>query len=140
MSEPLTHMSPFERRRREEILRLALGAASHRRWKRRALKATVACMIAIPILAALVWASISRPVVPIAVKPVPPPSPRAAGANSVIVVRIVDEADVVERLRIPARPSAVRRIGDEQLLKELAAANEPAGIAYVNGKAELIYK
>jgi hypothetical protein len=56
------------------------------------------------------------------------------------MVRIIDDPSVVRRLTLTASPGIVHRIGDEQLLSELAAVNEPAGLAWVNGKAELIYR
>ena len=37
-------------------------------------------------------------------------------------------------------PVRVERIRDEELLRELAAANRPAGLAYVDGKAVLMFR
>lgn len=133
-------LSQYERRRREEILVLALDGASRRRWKRRAVKTVVACLIAAPLVTAVFWKPIARPAPPVVIRPDPAPRPRVVDPNPVIMVRIIDDPSVVRRLTLTASPGIVHRIGDEQLLSELAAVNEPAGLAWVNGKAELIYR
>ena len=139
MSELKPQLSEYERGRREEILSLALRAASRRRWRRRSFNVVVVIFVATSVA---IWAhrESSTPLVPIVLVPTSQPKAGPSDMNQIIVERIADDPDVVARLTIPPSPSTVRRIGDEQLLKELAAADEPAGLAYVNGKAELIYR
>jgi hypothetical protein len=78
----------------------------------------------------------SPPKSPIAIEhPTPQNSPQ-----SIVISRISDDPTIVARLSVPEPPNIIQRIGDDQLLDELAKASEPAGLAYVNGKAVLMYR
>ena len=97
-------------------------------------------MIGTLLAITLLWRESPKPVYPIVQLPAPTSNPELVARHQVILVRIVDDPGVVRRLTIPPSQSNVRQIGDDQLLKERTAAQEPAGLAYVNGKAELIYR
>ena len=138
MTEPNSMLSDTGLRRKDKILQSALDAARARRIQRRAAKGFAFTALAAAIFA-VVWPRLhmSSPTsIPIAKKyQVPQNSPR-----SIVISRITDDPSVVSRLAIAEPPNTIQPIGDEQLLDELAKAREPAGLAYVNGKAELIYR
>jgi hypothetical protein len=105
-----------------------------------AIRGGILCAILIPAMALILRVHApdmaGRPT--IAVKEVK--QHEAAMEKRIVVSRIMTDPDIVRRLSVPAEPSHVKVIHDEQLLSELAAAHEPAGLAYVNGKAMLMYR
>ena len=53
---------------------------------------------------------------------------------------IPTDPTITDRLALPPQPSKVAIIHDDELLAGLAQAHEPAGLAYVNGKAMLLFR
>jgi hypothetical protein len=137
MIEPIASLSERGRRRREEILQIAIGAARARRWRRRSGAGIVIAMLLATATAIVLPRVQSR--VPI-VHEDQGIRKSSVPSNEIVIVQILDDPHVVERLSIPDPGVSIQRIGDEQLLDELAAAHEPAGLAYVNGKAVLMYR
>lgn len=138
MSQLPPSLSPQGLARREEILAFALNESLRRRRKRMVARAAVAIiMVAAVIVPVLRFRSRRAP--SMAIKPQPahtaPPS-----FPPVLVTRIETDPHIVERLSIPPQRSHVIVIGDSELLKELAEAHQPAGLAYVNGKAMLLFR
>ncbi len=140
MSEPQTPLSNYVRERREQILALALGVARRRRRNRQSIKAAILVLVIMPMVIVVISRGLRKTEPPIAHVPSIPAIPKGEVLSQVIVVRISDDPGIVRRLTVPPSSNHVQRIGDQQLLSELAAAHEPAGLAYVNGKAELIYR
>jgi len=144
MSESTPPLSERGVERREEILSRALAEAGRRRRRRAAGRAGVALAVVggLAAVTAVVWPLregkspevIVRRATPETLPAVAPAEPR------VIVTRIATDPGIVERLAIHAEPVRVQRIRDEELLRELAAADQPAGLAYVNGKAVLMFR
>ena len=141
MSELKPQLSNYGHKRREQILTLALDAARRRRRNRQSIKTVALILILIPLAIVLIPRGQRKTQPPLAHGGASlPANPSAKIQPQVIVVRIADDPDIVRRLTVPTSSNIVRLIGDQQLLNELAAAHEPAGLAYVNGKAELFYR
>ncbi|HEY2585212.1 MAG TPA: hypothetical protein VGI81_05560 [Tepidisphaeraceae bacterium] len=141
MNEFQPLLSDAGERRRERILDLALAEARGRR-RRRALART-ALTLAVVLVAVgvpLLLRSRSSQPANIAVKP-PAPHPAApVSPPRLVVTRIETDPHIIERLAIRQEPSPVVLINDNELLTELAMAHRPAGLAYVNGKATLLFR
>jgi hypothetical protein len=96
----------------------------------------VAGLVAAILLPPLLWLRPSPPP-PVAVRPV---DPIPTQPPALAVTRIATDPHIIARLSIPPSPLSVTLINDRELLTELATANRPAGLAYVNGKAMLLYR
>jgi len=138
MSEPLSLLSPRGEQRRERILALAIAASRGRRRRRLLTRAAL-----VAILVAAIVPQLRRSHPPrksdIAVKLIERP-PAQAVLSPPLVTRIETDPHIIQRLAIPPRPPHVIVIDDRELLTDLALADRPAGLAYVNGKATLLFR
>jgi hypothetical protein len=140
-NEPL---SSAGKRRRESILGDALLAAKHRRV-RRLTPYGVTAGIAV-IASVLVWNHRVPPNRPTVVNhdqsPVKidvPTSPKTP-SREIVITRIETDPTLLDRLRVPPQKPTWRTLSDEELLKQLAASGRPAGLAYVEGRTELLWR
>lgn len=138
-------LTPDGQQRRRQILQRALREARRRRRQRwvapgagGALVLLIAGFIALrprPHLVAPTFpptvARITAPIAP----PVPPAPPSTA-----VVEYIATDPTITDRLSIPQEPPRWTSIDDQQLLAELASAGQPAGLAYINGRAILLWR
>lgn len=135
-------LTPAGIERREQILQLAQRAASQRRIRRRAIGAGAAiCVLALALLPLL-----RR-------HPAPPPeiarvTPRIIPERPIVFVRsprtievqrIDTDPRLLDSLAIRPQPNTWRRLGDDELLRELAATGKPVALAYVNGTPVLLF-
>lgn len=137
-------LSPPGERRRERILDLALAEAGRRRRRRRAARTALAVLLVAAVVSPLLR---SRPAHPpeVAVQPHPrhpatSGSPVVAPSRGLIVARIETDPHIIERLAIRPQAPRVIVINDNELLNALAMAHRPAGLAYVNDKATLLFR
>jgi hypothetical protein len=141
-------LSPAGSQRRQEILRLALRRAAHRRQRRRALgigAGAAAVLLAFLLIAPLRRSN--RPIVhggpptdtgsPVA-KPIHPATPEKP---KVILVQIQTDPTLLQRVTVPACKPTWKTLTDDELLRELAAAGRPAGLEYgAHGEVVVLYR
>jgi hypothetical protein len=137
-------LSPLGQRRRERILDLALAEARGRRRRRRAARTTVALVLtSILVLAFLRSRPAQQPQLAVQSHqphPAIPTGPLPQPSHAIVVARIETDPNIIERLAIRPEPFHVTVINDNELLNALAMAHRPAGLAYVNGKATLLFR
>jgi len=138
MSELQPMLSVEGRHRRRQILRLAMAEARGRRRRRVLVRVTAAGLLIAALVPALFRIQTSRET-PIAIR-LPRPAPQAPIRPQILVTRIETDPHIIERLEIPPLPVHVTLINDRELLDDLAQARHPAALAYVNGKAMLLYR
>lgn len=138
-------------KRRDEILRLAQGAARTRKRRRNAIRAVSANLVFVVIASITAILATQVPLgqrpqgggnSPLAVsKPPPAPVPTAAPAEaeSVKIVFIQTDPALVDRLSVRAESPRWEVISDEQLLEQLAQSGEPAGLITLNGQTHLLF-
>ena len=139
MMEDMPPLSELGEKRREAILGRALEEAFRRRRTRNARRMGLVCLV-LGLVTIPLWRPFAKVNVPEVVKQNEPVPAVATLETPLIVSRIETDPDIVQRLALPERASHVEIIRDEQLLQELAAAHEPAGLAYVDGKAILMFR
>ena len=133
-------LTPDGRQRRSQILRLAMGEARRRRRKRwiAPLGVTVVALVVMDL-------ALLRPGAPVhmfhrprglIVRTTHPP----ATEPSIAIQYVETDPTITDRLSIKGEPPRWTSIGDDELLNELAEAGQPAGLAYVNGRAILLMK
>jgi hypothetical protein len=137
--EPII-LSDEGRLRHRQILEAALRASRSRKRRRVAIGATSAgAAVATIALLLLRQTNITAPpspiTLPVAITPATEPA-----APLVIVQRIETDPNILRRLALPPIQSIVRHINEDELLKELADAHQPAGVISVDGKARLIFR
>ncbi len=119
-------IDPFDfDQRRQAILQLALrhaDARRHRRWIVRAGGVAVVALIAISII--------------LLPKTPQPNMPRPS--DSVAIHYLQTDPHILDRLSTPSAQPAWTTINDDELLKTLADAGQPAGLIYVDGRAVLV--
>ena len=141
-------------RRRDEILRAAVRAGQSRRRRRLAGRAAGAAggviAIAWAVAAVLRPAGLVKP--PLVRGPIPPapppvahvvvsgPRPAVKRPAVIIVQRIETDPTLVDRLAVPRQGHPWRSLSDDELLTQLAQAGRPAGLAYVDGRAQLLWR
>jgi hypothetical protein len=131
-------LSSHGEKRRGQILDLALAEARRRRRRRVTTQAALAALLIAVLIPPLL--RIHRaPDQHIAVKNIQP-APSTSPPPPIMVSRIETDPHIVERLAIPPHPSHVVVITDGELLDELALAHRPAALAYVDGKATLMFR
>ena len=137
MSESPILLSQSGERRREAILDLALVAARGRRRRRIALRASLAAILILVLLSPILRSLRPRDAHTVVhhTEPLPPRVP-----PSPVVERIETDPHIIERLAIPPTHAKVIIINDTELLGDLAMADRPAGLAYINGKAQLVFR
>lgn len=141
MGELEPPLSPHAQQRRGQILDLALAEARRRRRRRVTTQATLAALAGV-LVAVLIPPLLRIHRVPdqrIAVKNIQP-APSTSAPPSIVVTRIETDPHIVDRLAIPPHPSHVVVITDGELLDDLALAHRPAALAYVEGKATLMFR
>ena len=123
--------------RRQQILLLAKAEARRRKNRRCSSRAIV--VVALLGIATLVLhrsqptilAPVAKPLIVQSLQPATPPP--------VIAIEYIQtDPTITDRLTIPPQPPRWTSIGDTELLQELAAAGQPAGIACINGKTILL--
>ena len=137
MNEPQVILSPAGEQKRRAILDLAFAAADQRRRTRYVARGGALVLIASLLVLPVFLRQRAAP--PVVVKsgttPAPPPQDPLAGA-----VLIPTDPTITQRLSIRPQASTVVIIHDDELLAGLAQAHKPAGLAYVNGKATLLFR
>jgi hypothetical protein len=135
-SEPLSVQG---QNRRGQILLLAKAEA--RRRRRRRFTSRGIGVVALLAVAILVFdrthPTIIAPLAPPSVVQFPQPQPTTP-PSSVVIEYVQTDPTITDRLTIPPQPPRWTSIGDAELLQELAAAGQPAGIAWIDGKAILL--
>jgi hypothetical protein len=133
IDEPL---SPEGAKRRDAILLLAKAEARRRRSRRLASRGFVGLAV-VGLIAVAVWRlPIAKP--PVEIKPpiarltISPPPP------SVAIEYVQTDPTITDRLTLRPSPPRWTNIGDDELVQELAAAGQPAGIVSMNGKSILL--
>jgi hypothetical protein len=128
--------------RQSQILDVAMRAARDRK-RRRVVTRSIWQGVGVIILVAVLLPRVRRPAPPIA-RPIDLPTridrPVAQPAPLVIVRKIETDPNILERLALPPISSTVRHISEDELLRELADAHQPAGVISVDGKARLIFR
>jgi hypothetical protein len=157
MNESFLPLSPEGERRKESILdaaRREAGLLRHRRRIRRA--AIVGLTIVMAASLAIRWqrgrAAVEivqnhtahpdrRPhdVGPV-VQPIPHAIPLAHRPKEIVITLVKTDPDIARRLAVKPEPTGWKRINDDQLLAELAAAHRPAGLAYVDGREIVLFR
>lgn len=152
-------LSGAGRRRREEILDLALGQArAQRRGRRlrRGLAATLSLGV-IVFVTGRAWMRHSpgpaaapsiaqRPSTPMASAPAEGPRPvilvghLAQHPREITIGRVETDPQIVARLALPRQTPTWQKLSDEELLQRLAESGRPAGLAYVGGHAMVLYR
>jgi hypothetical protein len=140
MNESTSILSPDGQRRRQRILELAVQAAGKRRRRSVALRAGSVCLALCAAGIAALHLHRTPPKPRLAVKNGSPADQTLPTRSSPRIALIPTDPTIVKRLSIPAPPAHVVIIHDRELLEGLAAAHQPAGLAYVNGKATLIFR
>jgi hypothetical protein len=136
-----TPLSPEGQRRRGEILRLACGEARLRR-QRRAARRAAACGTVVLAIAVGMWMRPWHPEAPqIAKVPLIPhvtlPSPSRA---EIVIGRIQTDPTLASRWAVPLQEPTWQRLSDDDLLARLQEAGRPAGLAYVDGRAQILFR
>lgn len=154
-------LSADGRARREQILRLARCAARRRRRSRRLLRATAGASIGAAIaiftwewqahpqgwhpsapIAVLPSTRPDAPHPPTSVSPAPisPPAPEPARRPEVVITFIRTEPDLATRLAVPPQAPTWQRLDDDALLRQLASAGHPAGLAWVGDRETILFR
>jgi len=142
-------LSPAGRARRSAMLADLLGAMQTLHRRRRAQRrivtaASCACILVAAVLLAAPLLN-SRSVAPendLRVENIPGPAPLPAPelVNSVphppLIVRITTDPAILDRYRADP-PRIVQRVGDEELLRTLAAIDRPAGLIRIGEEVRL---
>lgn len=139
-------------KRRDEILRLAQGAARTRKRRRNVIR-TVSVNLVFAVIASITaMVAMQVPLGPhrqsggdsplVVSKPLPAPAPPSVPveSQSVQIAYIQTDPTLVDRLSV--RPEAPRwvLISDEQLLDQLAQSGAPAGLITLNGQTHLLFR
>ena len=145
MTEPSIELSSAGEQRKKSILAMAKAQASRRRRRKRAAQTFAAAIIFALLIPALLLRFHRRPDQQVKVVPtVPAHANRQVAISSsksrVVVVRIETDPQIIERLAIPSPPPQWKKIGDDELLRDLASAHRPAGLAYIDGKPMLLFR
>jgi hypothetical protein len=140
-------LSEAGERRKEEILRAAIGAGRVRRWRVRSVQ--VGGALAIVLVAVLLNIHLRDAAHPsnIVVKsepvPVEPASIRPVNKTEgqVVILQIQTEPTLLQRLAVPPQKPNWRVLSDDELLRALAEAGTPAGLNYeANGQVAVLYR
>jgi hypothetical protein len=127
--DPLTEQG---QKRREEILQQARHWARGRRVRRRMVRGGAVALLLVG-LTVFFWkpAGTHRPDSIEEVRTTLPSSDRSAEP---VVMRIVTEHGLADRLAVKIDGASVSRLTDQQLLDRLAEGGRPAAVAYVDGR------
>lgn len=150
MFDPPPPLSPAGVCRREAILRLARAAARSRRRRRRAGRAAGLAVVAV----VTAWAALrphrgELPSTPLVRSPqtIPTPAParRSLVAASpprpeIVVTRVETDPDLLRRWKVPPQTPTWQWLTDDELFHALDDAGRPAGLAYIDGRAMLVFR
>jgi hypothetical protein len=149
-------LSEQGRQRRDAILSLAIREAQNRRRKRIGMQAGGTVAVLLVIGATYLALSLHRPPqraqpshVPIAVgtRPATAPSPTVAPTPSIlpapespqiVIERVQTDPALLRRLLVPPAAPQWTTLSDAELLDTLAAANQRAAIATIDGETVLV--
>ena len=155
MSELPPSLSPAGLKKRDAILAAALAESSRLRVKRRVVRGSLAGTAIILVLGGVltILAPLMRshppkqtvtntPAAPApSIAPRPPvPAARSQREHEIVITRIPTDPQIASRLAVHTEHISIQRIDDDQLLSELAAASEPAGLAYIAGHPKLLFR
>jgi hypothetical protein len=138
------YLSPEGRRRREQILQLALRDMRNTRRRRWILPgAGVTLAIGLVVMMSLPK---PRKQQMVAMHQAPLPASGINGVGEVhanppatpVVEYVATDPTIADRLTLKPVPPRWVAVDDDQFVKELADAGKPMGLAYVNGKAILL--
>jgi len=147
-------LSPAGQLRRGEILTLAhrqaYGLRRRLRFRRTAVLAVVAGL-ALALTLRLRHSPTPRPLVhapssePAQAKDrsavaLALPQPRHRLAPGVLIEHISTDSTLVSRLTLPPQSATWQKLSDDELLERLADTGRPAGLAYVSGHAQVLYR
>jgi len=131
-------LSTAGEQRKESILAMAKVHASQRRRRRRAAQilagtAAIILALAVPVLLLHPHHHQARPVavVPNIDSHTDQQIRKTISKSRLVVLKIETDPRIIERLAIPPQPPRWKKIGDDELLRDLASAHQPAGLAYV---------
>lgn len=136
-------------RRREEILKAALHAASRRRVRSQMMSASgaVAAVLVVLFLGTRLGRVEKPPqsqIQPAIINPEQRPSnahAHHAVAREVVITRIQTDPTLLEHLSVPPQKPTWQVLTDDQLLHALADAGRPAGLEYGNdGQVVVLYR
>lgn len=133
IDQPLP-LSPAGQTRRDQILALAVRETRRRHRRRQTLRACTACallLLAIPPV--IRWARPHRPGVALVRQN--PDQPYQLATPKLAITRIQTEHGLAERLAIPRQHW--QRIGDDELLRQLAEGHLAGGLVRVNDRQTL---
>lgn len=130
--------------RREAILTDAIALGGRRRRQRRTRRVAAIALPLLIIVAILPW--LLRPhALPIAKEPPKPITTKPTSRSTVAAIPplfrieiIADDPTIVARYATNHAPARIERINDDQLFKELAAANLRGGLATIAGHTRLV--
>jgi hypothetical protein len=154
-SDNAPRLSAAGERRRDQILALARHEARAMHHRRRRARVGVAAALAAVVVALVLFNEVhprgrspqlahdpSRRYAPAAAQVRVSPSPRPATPRQpagVVIARIQTDRTITARLALPPQRRSWRLLDDDELLRQLADAGRPAGIAYLRGQALLLY-
>jgi len=131
-------LSEAGKQRRQQILLLAKAAARNRRQKRFALCGVITIAIGALVIPLMLRSQHSK-VMPVEKPEIARVSPPPVGPPPSIAIEYVQtDPTITDRLTIKPQPPRWTSIGDDEFLKALADAGQPAGLVYINGKAILL--
>lgn len=156
---PPPSLSRDGERRRDQILRLALQSAARRGRRRQGRRAVglvllIATAIGVGVRLrhgtptrqarsghrAIPGPAVSKNSTPAPVAShIPTIAPARSPRPQVVITRIQTDAGLTDRLSIRPDPTAWQRLSDDDLLRRLSDAGKPAGLAYVDGRAMLLF-
>jgi hypothetical protein len=129
--------SPQGESRRRQILQMAQGEARRRRNRRHIVRGTGLTAVAVVVALAVILPR-HRPIaVHERLQPMAQLTPPVAEPSTTIVY-VQSDPDITDRLTIKPQAPRWTNLSDRELLDELAAAGQPAGIVCMNGKTILL--
>jgi hypothetical protein len=156
---PPPSLSRDGERRRDQILRLALEASGQRRRRRQARRAVGLVLLLATAIGfgvrlrhgtptrqarsdhrAIPGPAVSKNSTPAPVAShIPTIAPARSPRPQVVITRIQTDAGLTDRLSIRPDPAGWQRLTDDDLLRRLSDVGKPAGLAYVDGRAMLLF-
>lgn len=143
MTDPRIELSSAGLQRKESILAMATAHTSRRKRRRRVAQSAAAGIVLALLLPVLLSRLHRHPAKPLAVVPNVHPHieqqfTKSSFKSRVVVVKIETDPQIIDRLAIPPQPPRWKKIGDDELLRDLASAHLPAGLAYVGDNKPML--
>lgn len=141
-------LSPEGEARRVEILHLAQGQARarrHRRAMRRAVGSVVGGGAAVLLFFALYTRQHPRVLPQVVVNPPASRDTKVASVPTrsrpeIVITRIPTDATLASQWAVRLEKPAWQKLTDDDLLRRLQEAGRPAGLAYVDGQARILFR